>query len=161
MQPAFAQTADVGQRQGNLLYLVNQMLVVKQADRQKAAPGGRIAAYASAENAVLENEHLRLRIELRRLGTGPGHLRVNTGREWPEVLDGSVASTFQLVALGSAIWTIIFIIPFFGFDIVWIWNVSCFSHVNIGRRMMMIVVMLMTMLLFLLILLSLRSRSQL
>ncbi|MEK9601997.1 MAG: MFS transporter, partial [Pontimonas sp.] len=29
------------------------------------------------------------------------------------VLDGSVASTFQLVALGSAIWTIIFVIPIF------------------------------------------------
>jgi len=29
------------------------------------------------------------------------------------VLDGEVASTFQLVALGSAIWTIIFVIPIF------------------------------------------------
>jgi len=135
LAPVLGQSADRAGRQKLQLLIFTALLVVAQLGMVFVQPGAEwfwigVALIAVGSvfqeiagvnyNALLISVSNRKTIgKVSGLGWGFGYLggiialAVVVGLIFAEILDGEVASTFQLIALGASIWTVIFCIPIF------------------------------------------------
>jgi len=135
LAPVLGQRADRTGRQKFQLLLFTILLIVSQLGLASVQPGAEwfwigvaLIAVGSIFGEIAGVNYNALLVSISTpktvgkvsgLGWGFGYLggilalALVVGLILGGVLDGEVASTFQLVALGSAIWTIIFVIPIF------------------------------------------------
>ena len=135
LAPVLGQRADRAGRQKLQLFIFTALLVVAQLGLVFVQPGGEwfwmgvaLMAIGSVFGEIAGVNYNALLISVSTpktigkvsgLGWGFGYLggivalTVVVGLILSGVLDGEVASTFQLIALGCTIWTIIFVIPIF------------------------------------------------
>jgi UMF1 family MFS transporter len=135
LAPVLGQSADRAGRQKLQLLIFTALLVVAQLGMVFVQPGAEwfwigVALIAVGSvfqeiagvnyNALLISVSNRKTIgKVSGLGWGFGYLggiialAVVVGLIFAGILDGGVASTFQLIALGASIWTVIFCIPIF------------------------------------------------
>ena len=135
LAPVLGQRADRAGRQKLQLFIFTALLVIAQLGLAFVQPGGEwfwmgvaLMAIGSVFGEIAGVNYNALLISVSTpktigkvsgLGWGFGYLggivalTVVVGLILGGVLDGEVASTFQLIALGCTIWTIIFAIPIF------------------------------------------------
>jgi MFS transporter, UMF1 family len=135
LAPVFGQRADRAGRQKLQLFIFTALLIVAQLGLAFVQPGAEwfwmgvaLIAIGSVFSEIAGVNYNALLISVSTpktigrvsgLGWGFGYLggivalAIVVGLILGGVLDGDAASTFQLVALGSTIWTIIFVIPIF------------------------------------------------
>ncbi len=135
LAPVLGQRADRAGRQKLQLFAFTALLIVAQLGLVFVQPGGEgfwigvaLIAVGSVFGEIAGVNYNALLISVSTpktigkvsgLGWGFGYLggivalTVVVGLILGGVLDGEAASTFQLIALGSTIWTIIFVIPIF------------------------------------------------
>ncbi len=135
LAPVLGQRADRAGRQKLQLLVFTGLLVLSQLGLAFVQPGGEwfwagvsLIAVGSVFGEIASVNYNALLISVSNpktigkvsgLGWGFGYLggivalTVVVGLILGGVLDGTVASTFQLIALGCTIWTVIFVIPIF------------------------------------------------